>query len=196
MMIEYEIKYQANRSMLSQVIEDLSYVGQKQQIDTYYDTPNYTLFLNAVFLRKRNDKVVDIKYNFDKTDISHLFCNETSFKFPLSEGAKNSFDVFLSQLIQPVKNDDDIFQKYQLEEFVVINKSREIYQGNDIEVSFDIVENLGEFIEIEAKTEKGITNIKNYMQSKNIQRITTGYVELYLKKYNYELYKKGKYLTK
>jgi len=196
MMIEYEIKYQANRSMLSQVIEDLSYVGQKQQNDTYYDTLDYTLFLNAVFLRKRNDKVVDIKYNFDKTDISHLFCNETSFKLPLSEEAKNSFDVFLSQLIQPVKNDDDIFQKYQLEKFVVVNKSREIYQGNDIEVSFDIVENLGEFIEIEAKTEKGINNIKNYMQNKNIQRITTGYVELYLKKYNYNLYQKGKYLTK
>ena len=195
-MVEYEIKYQANRSMLSQVIEDLSYVGQKQQNDTYYDTPNYNLFLNAVFLRKRNDKVVDIKYNFDKTDISHLFCNETSFKLPLSEDAKNSFDVFLSQLIQSVKNDDDIFRKYQLEEFVVINKSREIYQGNDIEVSFDIVENLGEFIEIEAKTEKGINSIKNYIQSKNIQRITTGYVELYLKKYNYNLYQKGKYLTK
>jgi adenylate cyclase class IV len=44
MMIEYEIKYQANRSMLSQVIEDLSYVGQKQQNDTYYDTPKKRFF--------------------------------------------------------------------------------------------------------------------------------------------------------
>jgi len=195
-MIEYEIKYRANRFMLSEVIEDLVFVGKKKQNDIYYDTPDYILFLNAVFLRKRNNETIDAKFNFDKTDISHLFCNETSLKLPLSKDTKNKLEFFLSQLIQPIENEDKIFKKYQLKEFVVINKSRETYQNNDIEVSFDIVENLGEFIEIEAKTDKGIIDIEKFMHNRNIQRITTGYVELLLNKYNNNLYKKGKYLTK
>lgn len=194
-MVEYEIKFQADRSVFSRLIENLSYVGEKQQNDTYYDTPDYTLFLNAVFLRERNKKVIDIKYNFDKSDISHLFCNENSFNLPLSKDANKSLDIFLSQLIVPSKNDVDILDKYNLVEFVVINKNRRIYSGSDIELSHDIINNIGEFIEIEAKTDKGINYINNLMSKENIQRIKTGYVELYLKKYNYELYKKGKYLA-
>jgi predicted adenylyl cyclase CyaB len=194
MNIEYEIKYEANRSMLLHLIGDLSYIGSKQQIDTYYDTTNNTLFLNAVFLRKRNNKAVEIKYNLDKADVSHFFCNETNFKLPFSEEAKKAFDDFLSKHIQPVTN-NDIFKKYQLQEFVVIKKNREIYEGKEIEVSYDEVEGLGEFIEIEAKTKEGIDLLRDYMSDFKVQRITTGYVELYLKKYNHSLYKQGKYLV-
>ena len=176
-------------------MDGLSHIGKKQQCDIYYDTQNNDLYLKSVFLRKRNNKVIDIKYNFDKTDVSHLFCNESSFGFPLSNESNDSLDKFLSQLeIQHRKENNDIFVKYQLDEFVVIYKYRDSYKGDDIEVSFDTVNNLGEYIEIEAKTEKGKEYIDNFLVKENIQRIKTGYVELYLKKYNYELYQKGKYL--
>ena len=194
-MIEYEIKFIGNRINHSKFVDGLSYVGTKHQNDTYYDTPNFTLFLNAVFLRCRNKKIIDIKYNFDQSDKTHLFCNENSFTLPLSEEAKNGLDIFLSQLIQPIQSSDDLLKNYQLEEFVAINKSRDIYQGKDIEVSFDTIDNLGEFIEIEARTEKGIDDINNLIHKEKIQRIQIGYVELYLKQHNYELYQKGKYQT-
>jgi len=194
-MVEYEVKFQADDFMFSKVTDGLSHIGTKRQCDTYYDTPNHVLFLNAVFLRKRDDKVIDIKYNFDKSDISHLFCNEDRFNFPLSKESNNSLSTFLSQLIQCRGESGDAFKRYQLDEFVVINKCREIYRGDDVEVSFDIVDNLGKYVEIEARTEKGIDYINNLLIKENIQRIKTGYVELYLKQYNYELYQKGKYLV-
>lgn len=193
-MIEYEVKFQADPSILDQVIEDLSYVGKKQQNDIYYDTYDYKLFLNAVFLRKRNNSVIDIKYNFDKSDISHLFCNENRFNYPLSKNDSHSLDCFLSQLIQSVEIEEDIIKKYQLNEYVVINKTRDIYQGVNIEVSFDFIDKLGYFIEIEAKTKDGIDFVNYFLNKNNIQRIKTGYVELYLKQNNFELYRKGKYL--
>ena len=194
-MIEYEVKFKHDTSLICEIIKDLFYIGEKQQTDIYYDTCNRSLFLKAVFFRKRNGKRIDLKYNFD-LDTSHLFCTENNFELPLTEEQYMSLDSFLSKLLIPTKETyNNIFDKFGLDEFVIINKKRKTYQGKDFNVYLDQVNNLGEFIEIEAINENGIIYINEFLQKNSIQRITTGYVELYLKKYDYNLYQKGKYLT-
>ena len=104
-----------------------------------------------------------------------------------------------------LKWDDNLksFEEFKklnnLTPFVVINKHRKTYKFNDYDVMYDEVEKLGSFVEIEAMEEskdniaKKVAEMRKMGEAYNMKLVQTGYVELYLAKFNNELYQQGKY---
>ncbi|MDR1421426.1 MAG: hypothetical protein LBI64_00995 [Coriobacteriales bacterium] len=71
-MIEYEMKWKVVDfpALVSKGLE-------KKIVDTYYDTPQYDLLRQGVFIRRRNNKI-DIKSMINNDDNS--LCNEIPFQ--------------------------------------------------------------------------------------------------------------------
>ncbi len=191
--IEFEIEARLDDiSILEPFISKMKFIENIDQVDIYYDTLNKDLFKQAVFLRNRNDKILEIKSAIDPKDISHLECKETVFELPLTTENENKFTNFMKTFITAEKT-GDFLSKFNLEEFVVIKKHRKKYANNDYELVIDNVEGLGDFFEIELKNGSK-KELLNFVKDNNIERLPLGYVELYLREHNFETYKTGRFL--
>ena len=78
--------------------------------------------------------------------------------------------------------------------FVVIEKTRQIYKGQGVEISLDKIENLGDFIEIEVKEKSRIDYFRSWAADHGLVHIPTGYVELYLRQTDFDTYILGPYI--
>ncbi len=191
--IEFEIEARLDdASILEPFISKMKFIENIDQVDIYYDTLNKDLFKQAVFLRNRNDKILEIKSAIDPEDISHLECKETVFKLPLTNENEINFTEFI-KTFTPIKNDGDFLSQFNLHEFVVIKKHRKKYANDDYELVIDNVEGLGDFFEIELKNGSK-KELLNFVKDNKIERLPLGYVELYLRKNDFETYKTGRFL--
>lgn len=207
-MIELELKYRLENTAFTQAIEKYDAVC-KEQCDSYFDTPNGLMYCGGNFLRIRDNSRIDFKLFVG--DTTHNFCEETRYAledftdknkklcallktlgFDLDGIAFSSFEQFCSAC--------------KLTEIATIKKHRRAFQIGGVEFSIDEVDSLGFFLEIEYNfpdTKFDLTQNRQWLISKAIDAgildlacdtpVTIGYVELYLKKHNMELYKKGKY---
>lgn len=184
--------------VIKSFLEEFDYVATIDQTDVYYDTKDKKLWNQACFLRVRDNSVIDIKYSKDSRDTSHLFCEETTFKLPLNEKTKEQFRTALLNFIPSCdEGKDDIFEAFGLEKFVTIKKHREKYKNDKYELVIDTIEDLGKFFEIEVldgNNEDNKAELINFVKDKNINRIPIGYVELFLRKNDYNTYITGRYL--
>lgn len=193
-MQEFEIKSEFKESiLLTKFLNSLEYAGEKQIIDHYLDTPDSMFFELGVFIRIRNNSKLDIKYNNNLLDVSHLSCDEYSFPLPLSNSNKKYVFDFFSEFTNPIINADDVFTCFGLSSFVLIDKTRKVYKSKNMEIAIDNVSNLGQFIEIEARS-SAINRVREVAKKLKLSNLPIGYVELYLRKNNFNLYKKGRYL--
>ena len=135
----------------------------------------------------------------------HSSCSEFSFSLPLNETkieSINSVLNFLGMDTISAASIEHLLESNNLVEFVVINKNRKTYlTPENYTVCIDDVDTLGQFIEIERLAMPGddinliLRQIDEiYGASQESKHITVGYVELYLRKYNFDLYKSGKYI--
>lgn len=195
-MVELEIKFRIEQfPILDSCFECQS---TNRIIDEYYDTKDYNLVHNGVFIRKRGNRI-DIKYLVSAEDNS--VCNEYNINYQDFLPSNNELMVILDRLnFKFVSNSFDSFlDENCLTKLLEINKLRKKYKKDNITICFDEVEGLGEFIEVESVFEdlieyhsakeklleiiaKDISFIGAYSEEK------TGYVELYLKKYNQAAY--------
>lgn len=204
-MIELELKYLLKSNHYQKFFNG---VDGSPVVDDYYDTNDYGLLRNGNFLRNRNNKKIDFKLYAG--DDSHLFCEETSFKgdtfnsdnpaliktlraLGIDKGAKfATFEEYISQ------NDLMLLCK--------VDKMRKVLKLENIIISLDNVENLGVFLEAEMHfddtnfdKDKAQDLIEKTLVDMGIidldvdKRVTIGYVELFLKRDNYEAYLLGKY---
>ncbi len=74
-----------------------------------------------------------------------------------------------------------------------IKKHRKKYANNNYELVIDNVEGLGDFFEIELKNGSK-KELLNFVKDNNIERLPLGYVELYLRKHDFDTYKTGRFL--
>lgn len=189
---EFEIKAPIDdRDIFDALLAELQYVGESEETDVYYDTPEATLFLNGVYLRIRNRQRLDLKYRWDVTDLSHQACHEDTFPLPLQEKHAVKVSTFLSRFINPVQ-EQDLFRRFGVERFVVITKFRETYRGKGLELVIDTIPDLGEFVEIKAKADAHSAVIQE-VNSLRLAPLPVGYVELYLRKNRRELYERGRH---
>ncbi len=175
---------------------------ESSQVDKYYDNKDFSFFKQGIFIRIRDNKKLDFKYSFE--DDKHEYCQENSFELPLRMEKSESFNKILKTLgLKPL---DDVislpsFLKLNnLMEVVVIDKARTLVSKDGLNFYIDDVKGLGKFIEIEGIPNQlsdikiMIANIKDIVKKLNLKKLSTGYVEIYLRKYNHTIYKQGKYL--
>lgn len=182
------------------------------QIDIYHDTPQGALFKRGIFMRTRNGKQVDIKFNredvFENASIGVKkgHCEEYTFPFPFDPSTQTSFAKLTQSLDLKQSanlNFQDFLRENNFDFEVPIQKTRQTYQLTpEILLCMDRVENLSTFIEIETlvhtpeEVAPALTKLKNILPAQlTSSPLTTGYVSLMWRKLNFEVYMHGKYLA-
>jgi len=205
MTYEVELKFKvADRVLLENFLKDgLKQSEKVRAVDVYFDKKDTAFFLRGIFIRVRDEKLLEFKFNPE--DFKHEFAIEKSFELPLRENKVGSFNQLLSLLgmkqLSPGQSSLESFLKLNdLHEFVRIEKTRTVFIKGPFTFCLDEVRNLGQFVEIEcraneeAKVPELVSSIKELAKKLKLKPINVGYVELYLRKYNYELYKQGLYI--
>ncbi|NWJ53058.1 MAG: CYTH domain-containing protein [Bacteroidetes bacterium] len=186
---------------LTQLLSEFKKEGiEKFQEDVYFDTEQKDLFKHGVFIRIRNGKLAEIKYNPNKSDSSHLDCEETRFELPFTLSGISALRVFLEQLgisDKGIINQDDslsVLKSFGLYTFVTISKKRTVYTKPGVEFCIDFVEDLGRFIEIESVNQELSNSYQKWANNEGIKPIPVGYVELYLRQHDFPTYLTGRYI--
>jgi predicted adenylyl cyclase CyaB len=202
--IEVELKFQIlDEEQVRNFLNTLSSIDRRRIVDIYLDTENADLYKKGLFIRIRDSRILDFKYNLKDEERKHEHCEEHSFSLPLTiESLKEINKICKILSLVEIANPS-------LEEFktgnnficsVIIDKNRERYKDESFTFSLDDVKGLGKFLEIEAHTanEEALGKIKEKMRERlkglKLKLITTGYNELYWKKHNIEIYRQGRYL--
>ena len=209
--IEVELKFQVlDEAQIEELLKNLQFINEKRMVDVYLDTGKGDLYKKGIFVRIRDNRKLEFKFNLaafqNQNKLNwHEECSEFSFPLPLAS-ASDSVDSInkickilkLKEITTP--NLEEFKNKNNLIDSILIDKIRREYKDKKFRYSFDDVKKLGKFIEIEflASEEDDIEKIKNEMREKlsnlKLKLITTGYNEVYWRKYNFNLYLQGRYL--
>lgn len=208
--IEVEMKFEIlDMARVSHFVKPLTLIESKKIIDTYLDTAEGHLFKKGIFIRVRNDKKFDIKFNLEDIDkqagdrVDHTHCDEVSSTLPLSPASVRTINETLSVLgLSPMKTAsvDDFMRENKLIRSLTIQKQRASYQLSDFHIDIDDVLNLGHYLEIEKMTDEHedrtaiLTEMRNLIRDLRLAPVDVGYNELYWRKHDPALYCAGKYL--
>lgn len=212
--IEVELRYEL-KDYNDEINFDL--LSDERIIDKYYDTKNGKFFVNGIFMRDRNGKKLDFKFNLEDLEDQdfnndHTHCDEYTFPIPLKKSYLKDF-LSLQKLLKfknPKKFDFPNFLKVNdFIPLVVVDKERRQGVIDEYKICLDKVNNLGTFLEVEKsfevevgeddyldKLEELKKDIIDFVEDYRLKtfRVETGYCELILRQTNFNLYKKGKYL--
>ena len=201
--IEVELKFQIlDEAQVKNFLKNLNFISRKRIVDVYLDTKDADLYKKGLFIRIRDDKVLDFKYNLEDTECKHEHCEEHSFSLPLTIDSLDSINricriLSLNSIMNP--SIEEFMTRNNLIVSIINDKTREVYRDEKFEFCVDDVRDFGKFIEVEMHTTKedDLEKIKDLMRERirelKLKLITTGYNELYWKKHNPEIYKHGKY---
>src|SRR3989344_7862259 len=114
-------------------------IKNKKQVDVYY-TPNKKDF----FAIHPVTKYLRIRTEGKRTTLEYLFCHFEK------EGSLLKTDEYEVSIDNP-KNMDIILRQLGFVEKVTVVKQRASFAFNSFEISLDFIEDLGHFIEVEAK---------------------------------------------
>lgn len=206
--IEIELRYEVvDRTQLMKFLEPLQQLHSKRDIDIYLDNPQALLYQKGIFIRIRNGKKLDIKFNratLENPDLAiQDYCEEHSFALPLQEKDLGKLNELLISLdLQPtavadlehVKNANNFDEHYR------VDKMRTSYKHHSFTVCLDEVADLGTFLEIElmATTIEDLAAVKQQMQQLikglDLAPLKTGYGTLLLRKKHFEHYLQGRFI--
>lgn len=102
--IEVELKFEVlNKKEIINFLRNFRFYNKKIVKDVYLDTEDSSLYKKGIFIRIRNEKKLQIKFNpedvKDKNRQStHEVCSEFSFDLPLSEKDINDLNEILNFL--------------------------------------------------------------------------------------------------
>ena len=198
--IEFEIKGPAPKGdALSLLIGESDPASEYRQVDVYYDRPDHALYRKGVFIRVRDNEVLDIKYNPNTDDTRHLVCNETRFPFPMSAKNLHQLTGFLSGVglageARDFENFESLANSFDISPWVEIQKDRTVYDLKDAEVCIDEVNGLGQYVEIEVIDPESNDKYVEWAAKNGLSHLAVGYVELYLRKHDFSTYMLGRYI--
>jgi len=208
-MIEVELKFEIPsdaRTLLETKLDAIlaQPLGQVDNVDTYYDTAGFDCFQQAVFVRIRNHKHLEIKYH-EYADPAHMHATERVF--PLESGPflvkemNNQCSHFIPRW-QEASTIEEAICINGLTEFVRIEKQRTQYAYENLTLCVDSVEGLGDFFEVETHCEEetkigqAIAKLQDFVTSlafPALRPVEVGYVELWLRSHLPQVYRLGKY---
>lgn len=206
--IEIELRYEIlKQEQLSSFVAPLQKLHCKHDIDVYFDNPNDMLHKNGIYIRTRNNKKLDIKFNracLDNPDLAiQDYCEEHSFALPLQEKDLTVINQLLVSLnLQPMTHAslENLKQVNQFHEQCVVDKIRTSYTFNNFTICIDEVKDLGTFLEIElmADTAENVLKVKQEMlaliHDLDLKPIKTGYINLLLRKKDFAHYLMGRFI--
>jgi len=208
-MIEVELKFEIPsdaRTLLETKLDAIlaQPLGQIDNVDVYYDTAGFDCFQQAVFVRIRNHKHLEIKYH-EHADPAHMHATERVF--PLESGPllvkemNNQCSHFIPRW-QEASTIEEAICINGLTEFVRIEKQRTQYAYENLTLCVDSVEGLGDFFEVETHCEEetkigqAIAKLQDFVTSlafPALRPVEVGYVELWLRSHLPQVYRLGKY---
>jgi adenylate cyclase, class 2 len=203
-LIEIELKCELSPQLQDKVREKtrgMKFNGTVHNQDRYYDTPTWNLLRRAVFVRVRNNRKIEFKYNEDITQ-EHGQVYERVFPLemdPTQTDKMNALFTYFLPTWTPAASFGEAVQRNGLIELVTIENTREAFAGEDLALSIDHVEGLGDFLEVETHCEEGTdtsqahARLQTFVSDLHVQHIKVGYVELWLYKHNPAAYQAGRY---
>ncbi len=180
--IQVEIK---NPGDVEKKIEKVGkFIKTRKQVDKYFVPPQKDFFIKeppTEYLRIRQEKDRNhLNYSFVHFDENNQMLSTDEYETPID----NPETV------------EEIFKKIGLVFKVTVLKTRKYFDCGNFEVTLDHVENLGDFMEIEAKrdlggTEKTREACLNFLKNLNIEytlRPLAGYPRMLYRKLNNQEY--------
>ncbi|MBD3329006.1 CYTH domain-containing protein [Candidatus Dojkabacteria bacterium] len=211
--IEIELRYE----ILDNEPPKLNYTSPRRVLDVYYDTANGKFFKQGIFIRERNNKKLDFKFNLEdlkgndlKND--HTHCDDFSFTLPLTLESKKKIDQVGKILKLKIPKDFNLtnfLNSNSLRKLAVVDKLRRKANQNGFSICYDVEKTSGRFLEIEKCIEidsdandyrEKIQQIKDDIASfvksfgVGLKQNPIGYCEAVLRKTNFDLYLQGKYV--
>lgn len=155
--VEIELRYEVlNPVQLDTFLVPFKKLGQKRQVDAYLDNPAHELWRRGIFVRVRNDKTLDIKFNreclLDPTLVHQDYCEEHRFELPLQDRDLEKLNALLVSLdLAPAPSADvELFKKINnLSTHYTVDKTRTSYEHENFRLCVDQVAHVGLFLEIE-----------------------------------------------
>ncbi len=204
-MIEVELKCELFPEALSKLKEKIRYLqfhGVVQSLDRYYDTSGFDLLQQAVFVRVRNNSQLQFKYN-EGRDEAHVQSLERVFPLPPETAQQVEEMNALFARFSPTWHAEPDFEVARatngLIELAQIKKIREVYSNDEIRMSIDHVAGLGDYLEVElqceegADTSKALAKLRTFVSELSTQPVNIGYVEMWLRVHNPQVYQLGRY---
>ncbi|MBV9228222.1 MAG: CYTH domain-containing protein [Chloroflexi bacterium] len=213
-MIEVELKFEfpaEARTLLHAKLDALPHVRCVRQIDNsdvYYDTASFDCLRQAVFIRIRNRKHLEVKFH-EHADPTHNHCIERVFPLKADALVIEEMDVLCSRFIPDWRGAagsvEEAIRVNGLKEFVHIENQRTQYAYENLTVCVDHVEGLGDFLEIETACEerteirRALARLQSFVSSlafPSLQPVWSGYVEMWLRLHHPQAYQLRKYWEK
>lgn len=139
-MIEVEVKARADHRKIKKLLEEIGAqaIGIEKHHDTYYNAPHrdFAKTDEALRIRLRNGEAI-LTYKGKKLDSISKTRNE--FETPVD--GENARSILL---------------ELGFIESGVVKKTREVFEFDDLTISLDSVEGLGEFIEVEVVADSDV----------------------------------------
>jgi len=210
MNIEIELRYQIlDEVEISNFVKKLNFLSVNRVVDCYLDTVNADLFKRGIYIRVRNGKKLDIKFNNACLKDPNLelqsYCEEYSFDMPFSNESINQINKLHAILsLKEITSFDlnNYKNANKLIEHRTVDKIRSSYNIDDFTIVIDDVNELGKFLEIEvmASNINNIDSVKEKMQmllaDLKLKPLLTGYDALILRKQNFKQYIQGRFALK
>lgn len=180
----------------------MEFLGVIQNTDIYYDTPELDLLRQAVFVRIRNKRELQFKFNRER-DKAHVESTEYVFPLDMDHRLMQKMSDLFSSLLPHWNAELSIetaIVRNHLIELARIENTREVYSDGEMYLNLDHVKDLGVFLEIEACCEEGTDTTKTlavlqgFAQELTLYPLSIGYVEMWLRIYNLQAYLLGSYL--
>ena len=208
MNIEIELRYEVLKpEQLPSFLASFTKLHQKHDVDIYLDNPQALLYQKGIFIRIRNKKKLEIKFNracLDNPDLAiQDYCEEHCFALPLQEQDLEKLNALLVSLnLKPIATPNfDLFKSINnLDTHYTVDKIRTSYQHDAFTLGVDQVADLGTFLEIElmANSIENLAVIKQQMQyvlkGLDLVPLKTGYGTLLLRKKNFKHYLMGRFI--
>ncbi len=208
--IEIELRYEIlDIKELYSFLAGTQQLHKKHDVDVYLDTPERILWQRGIFIRIRNNKKLDIKFNRACLDNPHIdridYCEEHSFALPLNHDDLQKLNTLLASLnLKTIAQADlkTLIKTNNLDTHYVVDKVRTSYVYQAFTIAIDEVKDLGTFLEIELMTQNAhdFEQVKNNMRialaGLKLQPLRLGYCAQLLKKYDFTCYQRGRYALK
>lgn len=208
--IEIELRYKVlNQEQLTRFLEPAICRGTKRIVDVYFDTPDRMLWRRGIFIRKRDDKTLDIKFNRECLADASLpllaYCEEHSFALPLrTEDAVRLNELLVSLDLKPAMQADlsAVCDINSLTPHYVVDKTRTTYSYGAFTIGLDELAGLGTFLEIElmAASIDELELVKQEMQlvlyGLALEPIKQGYGSLAVQHQDPSWYQVGRFIVK
>jgi adenylate cyclase class IV len=208
MNIEIELRYQViDASQLPEFLALCESRGTKRVVDVYLDTSNADLIKKGIYIRLRDGKKMDIKFNreclFNPDLELQPYCEEYTFMLPLKEADLpriNELATLFGMQQLSVPDMQTFCTQNNLIEHRIVDKIRASYKRDNFTITVDEVAGLGTFLEIElmAADTNALAAVKQAMEQLlsplTLTVLKTGYDSLILRKQNFEQYVQGRFV--